>query len=304
VAVILRIQGHVGDGGKLGFQRGFGGDALRRIGEQLGVGWGARNRKTLHEAARSIAAVTVVQAHGVARESKLRCAYGLFDAVPQEGLPENLRAVRSHLSPAAGRPHAARRALHGDVVGVQALQFGVEVRGKDAFLRGQLQRVGQRIVPLAQHFLPVGAAAVRAVGRHRLKAVFQVISQRAQQGFVGLGMQAPDAVEFLLFFDQAQPAFAGAGIKEQDPDVHPLVADEIRRVSQDAVGAGFFPRQFARAPGFDGAFIHDSHPAVSSFMIHVQFGNGWRLDLLACRIKSGTRWRRRCSCSSSRSTAS
>src|SRR2546426_1018549 len=122
-------------------------------------------------------------------------------------LPENLRAVRAHLGAAPGCPDPARWALHGDVIGVEALQFGIEVGGKDPFLRGKLQGIGQRIVPLAQELLPGMVTAVR-----------------------------------------------------------------------------------------------DS--AVFSFMVHIQFGNGWRLHLLASRIRSGTRRRRWCSCSSSRSSAS
>src|SRR5882762_5457847 len=82
-------------------------------------------------------------------------------------------------------------------------------RGKDAFLRGQLQCIGQSIVPLAEELLPVAAAAVRTVGSLGLKTVFQVIAERAQQCFIGLGMQPPDAVVLVLFFDQAQTAFVG-----------------------------------------------------------------------------------------------
>jgi len=64
------------------------------------------------------------------------------------------------LGAAAGRPDAARCALRGDVVGVEALKFGIEVCRKDAFLRGKLQCIGQSIVPLAEELLPVAAAAL------------------------------------------------------------------------------------------------------------------------------------------------
>jgi len=146
------------------------------------------------------------------------------------------------------------------VVGVEALKFGIEVRGKDAFLRGQLQCIGQSIVPLAEELLSVAAAAVRTVGSLGLKTVFQVIAERAQQCFIGLGMQPPDAVVLVLFFDQAQTAFAGLGIEDQDADVHPLVANEIRGVTEDAVGARSFSRRGSGTQRFDGLFIHGSHP--------------------------------------------
>ena len=88
---------------------------------------------------------------------------------------------------AAGRPDTARCALRGYGVAVEALQFSVEVHGKDTFLRGKLQGVGQSVVPLAEELLPVVAAAIRTVGGCRLKTVFQVIAERAQQHFSACG---------------------------------------------------------------------------------------------------------------------
>jgi len=136
------------------------------------------------------------------------------------------------------------------VVGVEALKFGIEVRRKDAFLRGQLQCIRKRIVPLAEEPLPVASAALRTIGgfrfRFRFKTVFQVIAKRAQQCFIGPGMEPPDAVVLVLFFDQAQPAFAGLGIEDQDAEVHPLVANKIRQpgskqfIDQDAAVLGLF----------------------------------------------------------------
>ena len=91
--------------------------------------------------------------------------------------------------------------LRGDGVAVEALQFSVEVHGKDTFLRGKLQGVGQSVVPLAEELLPVVAAAIRTVGGCRLKTVFQVIAERAQQHFIGLRMEPPDAVVLVLFLN-------------------------------------------------------------------------------------------------------
>jgi len=62
------------------------------------------------KAARAIAAVAVIEPHGIAGESKLRRAHRFFNALPQAGLPEDLRTVGTHLSAAAGRPDAARSA--------------------------------------------------------------------------------------------------------------------------------------------------------------------------------------------------
>jgi len=108
-------------------------------------------------------------------------------------------------------------------------------------LRGKLQGVGQSVVPLAEELLPV-AAAIRTVGGCPLKTVFQVIAERAQQHFIGLRMEPPDAVILVLFFDQAQPAFSGLGIEGQDTNVQPLVSNKVRGIAEDAVGAGSFSR--------------------------------------------------------------
>ncbi len=75
------------------------------------------------------------------------------------------------MSAAAGRPDAARSALHRDVVGIKPLQLGVEVRGMHSFLRGQLQRIGERFIPLAEELQPAGAAAIRTLGSCGLKTI-------------------------------------------------------------------------------------------------------------------------------------
>jgi len=164
------------------------------------------------------------------------------------------------LGAASRRPRAAGRALQSDVVGVEVLQFGVEVCREDALLRGKLQRIGQGVVPLAKEPLPVGGSAIRTVNGHRPKAVFEIIAERAQQSLVSLRMEPPDAVVLVLFFDQSQAALAGAGIEEQHADVHPFVANKIWRVAKDAVSAGFFPGRYSGARRFNRVFIHDSHP--------------------------------------------
>jgi len=88
--------------------------------------------------------------------------------------------------------------------------------------------------------LPIAGLALPAVDGCRLKPVFQIIANRTEEQFVGPGMKASHAPELILFFDHAQPAFAGLRIEEQHADIHPLVADQVRCVPQNAVGAGSF----------------------------------------------------------------
>src|SRR5258708_12738049 len=73
-------------------------------------------------------------------------------------------------------------------------------------------------------------------------------------------MKPRDAVVLLLFLDQAKPAFAGRGVKEQDANVQPFVANQIRRVTEHAVSAVSFSWRFSGTPGCGRVFIHDSHP--------------------------------------------
>jgi len=73
-----------------------------------------------------------------------------------------------------------------------------------------------------------------------LKAVFQFAANGAEKQFVGPRMQALHAAELFLFFDHAQPAFAGLRIENQHADVHLLVADQVRCIAQNAVSAGSF----------------------------------------------------------------
>src|SRR5258706_297114 len=78
-------------------------------------------------------------------------------------LPRKKASLRQPSMPnlSASTPTTSPRSAHrGDVVGVEALKFGIEVCRKDAFLRGKLQCIGQSIVPLAEELVPVAAAAL------------------------------------------------------------------------------------------------------------------------------------------------
>jgi hypothetical protein len=122
-------------------------------------------------------------------------------------------------------------------------------------LRRQLQRVRERVIPFPQQLQPIRAAiAPRALlaaltvaltingaaipaeqfagGR---KAVFQVVAQRPQQRLVRLRVQPPHPRILLRFLDHAQPSLAAFRIEHQHPDIHPLVAHQVRRVAKHAV---------------------------------------------------------------------
>jgi hypothetical protein len=73
----------------------------------------------VHETARAVAAVAVINAQRVAGKSPFFHAHGFFDALPQMRLAEDLRAIGAHSRAATGRAHAAGRILCGHVIGVQ-----------------------------------------------------------------------------------------------------------------------------------------------------------------------------------------
>jgi hypothetical protein len=95
-----------------------------------------------------------------------------------------------------------------------------------------------------------------------LKAVLQVVAKTPQQSFVGLRMEPPDAVVLFLLFNQAQTAFAGFGSKNQNANVHPLIANKVRRVAQHTVGKGAFSRKCMVLLSLGRGFAHGSLPAV------------------------------------------
>src|SRR4029077_167019 len=86
-------------------------DALCRVSQHLGFRWRARDRQRVHEASRAVPPVTVVDAHGIAGEGKLRGAHGFFQPAPKFGFPEDLGAVTPQTGAAAqqtGAPSAWR----------------------------------------------------------------------------------------------------------------------------------------------------------------------------------------------------
>ena len=133
--------------------------------------------------------------------------------------------------------------LQCNVIGIQFFEFGIQIFGEGALLRSELQGIGKRIIPLGQQGLPIAGIAGFSIGG--LKAVLQMVAESAQQPLIRLRMKPPDAVIFVRLFDQAQAAFAGLRSKNQDADIDPLIAEEVRRVAEYAVGEGTFSRRGA-----------------------------------------------------------
>ena len=75
------------------------------------------------------------------------------------------------------------------MVRVEAFKFGIQIDGKNALRRGELEGVRERVVPFSDEFLQSAPVAVGT--DDGLEAVFQIVAQTAQQDFIGLGMQ-PD----------------------------------------------------------------------------------------------------------------
>src|SRR5690242_12127831 len=114
-----------------------------------------------------------------------------------------------------------------------------------------------------------------------------MIAQVLQKQFACGWLQSLHAPNLILFLDEPETVFAGGAVNQQYAYVHPFVADEVRRVPQNAVD------KFRLTP----ELIHFGHG-------HTQFGNGRRFDCRAARSSSGTRVRRRYNCSPKRISAS
>ena len=65
---------------------------------------------------------------------------------------------------------------------------------------------------------------------------FEVVPQRAQQRLIRVWMEPPDTGKFFRLFDEAKAACRARGVEQQDADVDPFVADQVRRIAQDVVG--------------------------------------------------------------------
>src|SRR5579859_5408742 len=94
VPKVFLIQAYVRDGGKFAGKTGLGLDFPCRVCQDFGLGGSARHRQSLDEAARTVAPVSEVEAHGIAGKGKLFGVYASFDAIPDARLFEDLRTVR------------------------------------------------------------------------------------------------------------------------------------------------------------------------------------------------------------------
>ena len=60
--------------------------------------------------------------------------------------------------------------------------------------------------------------------------------QPSQQGIVDPRIQPPHAREFGIFLDELDGALCALAVFEQNTDIHPLVAHQIRHIAKDSIG--------------------------------------------------------------------
>ena len=210
-------------------------------------------------------------------------------------MTEYLRAVGAHLRAASRRADPARNPRHGDMVSVEALEFGVQIVPEmTPFCWRQLQRVRQCIVPLAKQFCsampfepPPFEPLPCATGARPRKRSSRSSRRARQQTSSASRMQPAYARVFVLLLDEAKAALAGLWIVDAAHRCSPT-----RRARDLAYSAGYGKRRLFQRVVRDSASVHAARE-FRRHAGHVQFGNGWRLDFLASRISSGTRERRR-----------
>src|SRR6266478_51466 len=135
MALILRQQRNVRHRRKLGGEGRPSRNARRSVCEKLAIRGSTGNAESLHIASRAISAVTIVDAHGVARKGKLRYAHRLLDAIPESSRLPNLRAVAANHRTTAWSTDTDDLARRSNVLRVEPLKLGIQVIRVDSFLR-------------------------------------------------------------------------------------------------------------------------------------------------------------------------
>ena len=183
-------------------------------------------------------------------------AHAALEARPDAGAAEHLVGARADgvargeiFGPAAG----ARRL---DVIAVEAVEFGVQVLGQQAFLRAQLHGVGKRLLQAGQLVpRPSPASRPRAAPRTRRAAAAASSSSAA-------GCRRRTRANSPGSSTRRRSTRPLAGSNEQDADIDPLVAHQVRRVAHHVIGAG--------------RGIRFGSGSFASGMAHFQLGKGWR----------------------------
>src|SRR5712664_4166803 len=154
----------------------------------------------MHEAARAVAAVGKIDAHGIAWSGELRDAHAalheaqnFFDA-EEIGGPGAQIVARADFHRAA--PRLAQRL---DLLAEEAVDLGVGIAGEQAFARGQLHGIGQGVVEFFKDGIRLHLAS--------RKLAIEFGRQAKQKLLVHDRMQAPEAREVGGLFE---PALADA----------------------------------------------------------------------------------------------
>src|SRR5436305_10940662 len=92
------------------------GDMPHVIRQGLGVLRRARNGKRVHEPARAVALVTIIDPRRIAGKRKLRHPYRLLHAIPYPRLPEYLRAIRADDCAPTGQAGTSAPPRYSDMV--------------------------------------------------------------------------------------------------------------------------------------------------------------------------------------------
>ena len=112
--------------------------------------------------------------------------------------PENIVDASSNPRPRVFHDSAAHGRRRRHVIVEETVELRVEILRQQPPLRAQLQHVGKRLVEFFEIRPDLG------FGRAQARVEFS--RQRAQQAFVGAGMQPPHAGDFGGVFDQAHGA--------------------------------------------------------------------------------------------------
>src|SRR5438034_15581 len=67
------------------------------------------------------------------------------------------------------------------------------------------------------------------------KPVFEMVAEATKDIFIGARLEPPNPCVFVLLLNEPEAQCSGQGIKQLNSNVDPLIADQIRRISQNMI---------------------------------------------------------------------
>ena len=141
--------------------------------------------------------------------------------------PEHVIQLAAHPIPRVLQQSARPPQRWRHLLAIQPVQLRIEIFRQQPFRRTQLQHIGKVLIQFLQ--------VKRHLRRRPAQPRVELRRERAQQVFVYIGMDAPHARKFRGLLDQTHGLPRPGSFLQQHADIHPLIASQIRHITQNAV---------------------------------------------------------------------